>query len=633
MPRLPRRINAPKGRRGRTALLVATAVVVVLGILLLPGLMALGNGYAAKRGTADALAALRAGDLEDTRESLADVRDDVDDMRRAATGGTGTLWGWLPGGDTDRGDVTHLTAALDDLTAVAETAVAAYPEESAGDGFLIDSDRRIDVDGLGAVLGESDAIQRLTDHAVTSLEQVTGDGLYGLALGHVRDAALARVEPLDAALRVAEPLLPHLPRILGADGPQTYVLALLNPAEQRFSGGAALTFTSMTIDDGKISPGQPLTATNSIGAFNKFYWRPVGGNPFHPEGKNLRLSTAALAPSWRVSGEELARAWTALRDEPVAGVIAFDVIALQDLMRFTGAIEVAGYGVLDSTNLVESMIGSYDEYTSAEAFLQRRAGSQELISTFQSRLLSPADVAGKVSSLISGAEGRHVAAFFMDPGVREAVEELGLAGELSDTPHDYVGVFNQATSGHKADYWQRRNVTSDVRLAPDGSARVTLRIEILNDAPPPAEDVLPSFANYVRRDNDMALAAFLPSEVRLTGASVDGVPFEPEVEDFYGRPFVRTRLQFDAGESHTLVLGYVVPNAAEMAGDRLTYRLDLDPQAMVDPQAVEVTVHWPEGYATPEVPDGWTADDGGAHFETEDLTTSPRWELHASRTT
>lgn len=613
-------------------MLLAGVAVTAAGILLLPGLMALGNGYAAKQGTTEALASLRAGDLGATRASLHAVRDDAGDMRRATTGVTGSIWGWLPGGDTDRVDVVHLAAALDRLTSVVETTVEAYPETSATDGFLVDDGGRVDVDGLTAVLAEVDVIRSLVGEARDQLGRVTGDGFFGLVIDRGRDAAMARVEPLAAILRLADPLLPHLPALLGAHGPQTYVVALLNPAEQRLSGGASLSFSSITVDDGEIQPGKALTATNSVSAFDKFSWRPVGGNPFHREGQKLRLTTAALAPSWRVSGEELARAWESLRQEEVAGVIVFDVIALQDLMRFTGPIEVAGYGVLDSSNLVERLVGSYEEYTSADAFLARRRGAEELMSLFQSRLLSPSLVGHKLASLLASAEGRHVAAFFMDPEIRETVEDLGLAGTLSATQDDYVGVFNQATSGHKADYWQRRDVRSRVRIAPDGSAHVTLQVEILNDAPPPADDVPLSFANYVRRDNDMSLAAFLPREVQLRRATVDGDRVDLELEDFYGRPFVRTRLHFEPGERHTLVLRYDVAGAAEVRGDTMVYRLDVDPHPLVDPEGVEVAVHWPDGYTTGKLPEGWTATDGGARFETEDLDSSPRWKVFAART-
>lgn len=612
-------------------MLVISALSFVLGVLLFPGISALVNGYAAQRTAADAVQTLRTGDLDGAREGLAEARDDVDDMRRSTRGATGTIWGWLPGGDTDREDGQHLAAALEDLVVVMETAVDAYPESSAGDGFVMREDRSIDIEGLSAVLGETDTYQELLGTARSELEAVTGGGFFGPALGYARDAALARVVPMDEGLRMAEPLLPHLPRLLGAGGPQGYLVALLNPAEQRFSGGAALTFAPIFANDGEITQGRPLNSTNDPGAFGRVRWPAVPGNPFHPPGKRLRLSTATLAPSWSISGMELARAWEKVRETPIEGVVAFDVVALADLMEITGPIEVPGYGELTSDNLVEQLTGSYDDYTSVEAFLERRAGNQALMSSFQSRMMNTVDVGKKLSSLVESSEGRHVAVHFRRASVQRAFEEIGFRGDLSPTVHDYIGVFNQATTGHKADYWQRRTVTSDVHLREDGSARVRLDIEFYNDSPPPAEDVFMSFRNYVRRENDTSLAAFLPTGARVRSVELDEVAQDVEVEDFYGRPFVRVRFTAEPQATRHLVVEYDVDHAAVPRPGSLLYRLDVDPQGMVDPEALDVTVHWPEGYSAAELPEGWEATTGAARFTTEDLTTSPRWEIMVER--
>ena len=73
------------------------------------------------------------------------------------------------------------------------------------------------------------------------------------------------------------------------------------------------------------------------------------------------------------------------------------------------------------------------------------------------------------------------ALWMRDPDLQAAVDDIGLAGDLSDTPHDYVAVFNQNTNASKADYWQRRSVTSKVQLRDDGSATVRLTISVHND--------------------------------------------------------------------------------------------------------------------------------------------------------
>ena len=69
---------------------------------------------------------------------------------------------------------------------------------------------------------------------------------------------------------------------------------------------------------------------------------------------------------------------------------------------------------------------------------------------------------------------------------------------------------------------------------------------------------------------------------------------------------------------------YDVPTAAAVGDDgSLTYVLDLDPQGMVDPQAVDVQVSWPRGFRAESLPEGWTfAPRRASTYRTDGLTES-----------
>ncbi|UUZ57665.1 hypothetical protein [Nocardioides sp. B-3] len=56
-------------------------------------------------------------------------------------------------------------------------------------------------------------------------------------------------------------------------------------------------------------------------------------------------------------------------------------------------------------------------------------------------------------------------------------------------------------------------------------------------------------------------------------------------------------------------MAYDVPRAAEVEGDELTYRPDIDPQGLARPSAISVTLHLPPGSAVVEMPEGWVALD------------------------
>ena len=193
------------------------------------------------------------------------------------------------------------------------------------------------------------------------------------------------------------------------------------------------------------------------------------GNPFHSPGKT-RVVNATFSPYWSQSGEELLRAWEVRYGEQADGVIAVDLQALARLMDLTGPVQAHGVGELNSGNLVKVLAGSYDTYDTDD---QRQAINEAVVPAFREKLFQGGKFAEKFQVLAKAAKGRHFALYFRDSALQEAFVHRGLSGDLSETDHDYLGVFTQNTNSSKADYWQHRVVDSDVKLHADGSADVT----------------------------------------------------------------------------------------------------------------------------------------------------------------
>ena len=192
--------------------------------------------------------------------------------------------------------------------------------------------------------------------------------------------------------------------------------------------------------------------------------------------------------------------------------------------------------------------------------------------------------------LSTAAKGRHFAMYFRDERVQEAFVHRGLSGDLSETDHDYLGVFTQNINGSKADYWQRRIVDSDVKLAADGSAEVTLTVTVQNPSPPwvhaddpdPSQD--PRFGYYTRWAGN-SVAVFLPRGAQVQGQAtiraIRDVPFKPIVRSVLDRPYFNRKVLLEPGSQAILKVTYTVPDAATVDGDSLVYGLDIDPQATV----------------------------------------------------
>lgn len=596
------------------------------------GMVALGVSVARVPGAADhareeleaARTAIEAGDEEAAAAAVERARGDVDTVQVGVQGPVGLVGQWLPVVGTSISDARHLGDALDAVTSVAEVGAEIYPEITGSDSTFF-TGGEVDIPTLERLVDSANEAQAELTDARDSLEEIEATGPGSARLATARDEALAQVTPLHDGLTSSMPLIRQLPDILGADEERKYLVAILNPSELRYSGGTALTLTPITVQDGRIEFGEAIDTETTPDLLKPRYWRKVKGNPFH--NGPTRVVNATFAPSWPISGEETLNAWRSVRGRNMSGLFAIDVVTLARLAQITGPMEVPGYGQVDGNNLVETLVGSYDRFTDVG---QRKAANRALVPLFVDRLLQTGQLPDKVRVLTEAARGRHFAAYFRDEDSQVAMQGLSIAGDLSATEHDYVGVFTQNVVPSKTDYWQSRQLRSDVRLRPDGSARVALEVEVLNDSPPFVGTEPDYHQGYRTRWATLSIGSFLPRGADVDGVTVDDAPIDFTVGDYYGRPFVRHTIEFEPQARHVVRLEYDVPAAAVLEDGVLTYRLDLDPQGMVRPEAVSTTVRFPEGFSVDALPEGWIASgDRAATWSVDALDESPRLALSA----
>ena len=558
--------------------------------------------------------ALMAEDVETAEAHVAAARIHVDAASDLVNGFGGDVWRWVPVAGGAIKDVRHLVGALDEATSMAQIGTEVYPDLMQSDDLV--QGTQIDLESLDSILADLNRAGAHLRAASDDLAAVGGGTPFvGDAVADARDQARVRIDPLRATYDEAAPVLEALPEVLGQGGESNYLVAIMNPAEQRYSGGATLTLVPLTLDEGNIEFGETITNEDiAAGGDNQIKWTKVQGNPFHRPGKT-RVVNATFSPYWRQSGEELLRAWQARFGEDYDGVVAVDLIALARLMDLTGPVEAEGVGELNSGNLVKVLAGSYDTYDSEE---ERRAINRAVVPAFKEKLFQGGKFLEKFQVLAQAAKGRHFAMYFRDSRLQTAFERRELSGDLSETDHDYIGVFSQNANASKADYWQARRVVSDVQLQPDGSAEVSLTVEVHNASPP----FTPPWAGgavategdprwgYFTRWNKSAVAVFLPRGAETdVAAEVDGEAFDPATRKVLERPYFYRTLLFEPGQKRVITVTYRVPEAAVVNGDSLIYRLDLDQQGLVIAEQVEVVVHVPDGYRASELPPGWAAVD------------------------
>lgn len=589
-------------RRRLVALAVALLVVaaVAMAILALPLLAVQEHANEAKSHLVAAKAAIQAGDAKTARDRVGLARGAVDEAQHGLTRFGPRVWSKVPiaGGAVD--DVDHLLDALDHSTTMAEIGVDVFPSLNGSDTEkpLFDGER-VNLPLLRTLIERGHKLGEEAVAADKALDAVDGSiPFLGSRISGARDEAAETVSPIADGYRTIGPSLDVLPRALGGGEHVRYLITIMNPAELRWSGGATLTMSVLDIEDGRTSLSRQVMLSDALEGARRGEWEPVEGNPFHYPGED-RVANATFNPDWPVSAEELQRAWSTARGTPpVTGVIALDLPALSQLLTLTGPLEVEGVGTVTGDTLVETLAGSYDKSGPRAARARHRLNMQ-LAEVFRSRLLAGGQVVEKGQVLGDAATGRHLAMWSSDPAVQEAFSGLGLTGELGDAGRDYLGVFTQNSNGSKTDYFQKRSLESQVELHEDGSARVRLSITLDNDTPPYSGPGKDRRRGYATRYNKSAVLQLLPEGAtlrRLHVPSADGT-VEKKPQAYDDRPFYRHTLFLQGQEQETMTVEYDVPNAAVVDGDTLTYRLVYDPQGMVTPQSLKVSVSPPDGFS------------------------------------
>ncbi len=242
----------------RPTTVVASLFLLLVGLALLaiPFLKAPSHAQGAKADLEAAKISLGNGDIAAAEASVQSARRNADQVQGAMQGIGGDIWSLIPVVGRPVADVRHLGNALDHLTTAAEVAVDTWPSVN-GDQATLFADQSIDVPTLRKLVGAVDEASRNLDAAQLELREVHDSALgAGTLMADARDEAAAVLDPLAADARRFKPLADALPDLFAADTEKTYLLALLNPSEQRFSGGAPLTLAPLRVTNGKVELGE-----------------------------------------------------------------------------------------------------------------------------------------------------------------------------------------------------------------------------------------------------------------------------------------------------------------------------------------------------------------------------------------
>jgi hypothetical protein len=608
--------------------MVGGAVLLVLVVLAAAWLLWLVTGLVDSSRTVQAKAAVAQDELQLFRDSL-QAGDEVaakahlkagraalaDANEAAAAGQVRTAKG-LPFVGPTVEDLDHLLAAAGILTRSAGDALSVY-ENFSGDDSELFHKGKFSIPAIRQAQQSVDSIKASLVRAKVELNRVSGDGYKGDEALAKKRSVLRQVASLQEEIVSLGPLLDNMPSAVGADGKKTYLVAIMNPAEMRASGGAPLSVAFLRFKDGKMSV--PLKgATSGLTFTNQAYvWDRLAGkkDPFQPPaGYPQRFVNTNVNPSFVTSGEQMVRGTEANFGVKTDGVIALDITAIGHLLDATGPIKTDFYGTLTGENIARKLVvKAYKAGSDDVSVNVRHDVNDQLMAIMLTRLTEGGGLISKARALGEAIPGRHLQLYFNDPALQKVVvdKDMGGAIPVRDTGN-LTAVYTQNGNASKMDVFQQRTVLETVRLRADGSALVRRTVRLTNDSPPfRGAGGVDLHSGYDTRWATELVINLMPPGARVTkqptvelaGTVADGV-------DQDGHTYAKAAMVLPPQTTDQLTWEYVVPHAAVVKGSRMYLRDYVAPQAVLNTPTLELTVVAPTGWIAP-IGKGWAAADQG----------------------
>ena len=503
-------------------------------------------------------ALLEAGDSAGTEAAAESF---ATDSRRARDATSDIVWRTaelVPWIGPNLSAVRQVSEIADDLATEAVT-----PLVSVADGIDLDqlgfADGRLDLaplaDASPALARANKAFQR----SVTTVEQLPDPtvGLVADAVDRLTDVivpAAATIDTLDRAAAL-------LPAMLGAEGPRTYLLLMLNNAEVRTYGGIPGAGAVISVDDGRIgierqlSSGDFLIEDEPVVPLSSSTIALFGDQP----GRYIQNTMSPLSFS------EGAEAASALLERStgitVDGVIAIDTAALGYLLETTGPIEVGPF-FLDSGNAVDVLLSDayreIQEPSVLDGFFA--AVALQLFETLTSGNVSTGGMIGAAERALD--EHRlHLWSAHPDEQARidgSTLETMLLPDDANTTR---LGVFYNDLTGAKLDYYAQPSVSVELdECGTEPRARVT--VDWTNTIPQDAATSLPSYVNgFGLTDTPIGetmtrLTVVGPQGWTLQDYMLDDEQPGVQTAQFDDRSALQTEFVTSAGGAHRFVVEY-----------------------------------------------------------------------------
>lgn len=285
------------------------------------------------------------------------------------------------------------------------------------------------------------------------------------------------VTQVGQLVKNGKPLLSKISWLLGKDNPRHYLMVFQNDGELRPSGGFWTAYSTMTVSNGKVTPG---TASNiydlddRLGTLGK---APRLISSYHINVPSLTLRDSNLSPDFPTDAQIFLENYqkASKSKESFDAVIAIDTQLLADMIKVLGKLDTrVGTFTAEPDNRcngcpsviyeIEWMAGRPRNYI--------EPNRKDFLNPLMSALL--ANVMGseksKMTSLIEAffknINEKHILVYFTDKNMAEVGNSANISGQITQTPEtiDYLHLNDANFASAKSNMFITQKIDHDITI-------------------------------------------------------------------------------------------------------------------------------------------------------------------------
>lgn len=301
----------------------------------------------------------------------------------------------------------------------------------------------------------------------------------------------------------AKPILEQLPKLLGMEKDQLYLVIFQNDAELRPTGGFMTAYGILKVSKGKVTPlvsqdiyslDAKLSRTEPAPeALIKYLKLPYGDEAKSGKKPQWRIRDMNLSPDFSISMEKFYEYYTRTAgNQGLAGILAVDTKVLVSLLKIIGSVGVPEWGNFsaemdkrcDCPQVVYRLEELADKPISGINLSRKAVIAPLMHSVLLNAFQSPkAKMPLLLETVLKSVYEKDLLVYLFEDEAQKAIEAFNLGGRIKDYQGDYFHLNDCSFTGAKSNLFIKQAVEQKIEFDNDGSLIRTVSVNYKNSFP------------------------------------------------------------------------------------------------------------------------------------------------------